>query len=240
MVTIFSPEKFNSLNIDSVERAIVFSGMVLQAACAHYDLILPPENKETGEFVSTGLIDKVTLRFRRVDKNQIYLVIKALIPYSPYEASRNGGFSFSSVKNIVQTHTGLNYPYNLSPNLFNFPTLPSNPLEPVLPVVDYNLLDSFEKYYLYHVLMLLASLDENRNEVVTWNFDATSLDVSEIDTQVVLPLNIKAWASGANNILAVKRVTNNYDVNGAFDFNPNFISLLDDGVLLDDNVLFKD
>ena len=241
MVVLFSPTKFNQLNIDTLERAITISGMVLQAAIFQYQADTIAKNEKVDNSIFTQLTSKIQLKLPSSGKEGTHLQIKANLPYDPSIFAQQGGFSLAAIKGLIQTYFGLPEQYGFTGIEFNFATTPSNPVEPALPTPNYQFLDSFEKYYLYHVMLLRASVTENRNSIVTVDFNNVVLAAPEIRTTVNLSLDTVALNRGDNLIQVVQRVVDSY-ASPTIDFDAfnNIVSLLDDSVLLGDEILFSD
>lgn len=218
MVGLISQASINNFSIDTVERAIVFSALVLQLAIGK-----TTNNEE--------LLDEFSLKIEPNGTNNLNLKIDAYLPINASDYARYGGNIYRS---LVEYQTDS---FDIQQNL----SLTVNPSTVQVPaMIDFphsTFKATFETYLYFYSSVLLASIDNKRNEVVTIKPGVDSSGES-VRVKVILPLNIEKWALGNNYIESVERiVTTNYKSWDASTLNFGTVSILDNNTILNNNVI---
>ncbi len=223
MVSLLSKSDIQALNIDTVERAIVFSCTVLRASLVGTD---NKNNKATDIRIS-----------QNISKDGNFILLESNIPYDSFSFNKFGGNLLRFVNEISTATVAIDsIDYRLSI---------SSPSTPVIPDYDDSYIDSFERYLVYYAFILQATLGA-RNEYV----DIKTLD--ENTTGAILKLKFKfpfdysKWLLGSNYVGTVERiVTDNYNetrndlfiINSSQTDTNNNSNVLDNSNLLDNNIL---
>ena len=217
MVTLITKSQINSLNIDTIERALVFASLALRLAIA-----------VTGD--KSDLISKVRITTTRSGRTNTNLRLDVTLPFDAQTFTKKGGLILPSIVTLpIET-------INLT-NQLNFTVDESDSIEPIIPDYDTATINTFEKYFIYYALILSASLIGNRNDVVEITPRADGFDGAEIRVKITLPLNASKWLSGKNFIDSVERVTDTYQAEFTFEDKNNLISILDNNALLTNSTL---
>ena len=190
MVALIPKAEIEALNIDTVERAIVFAALALRAAIV-------------GANNSNNKSREVTLNSRVNRDNTVTLSIGATLLFNAYQFYADGG---DLISNILEFSTVEN---ELSGQL-DFETSPSDPPDPVIPDYPEDKILSFEQYLLYYSLILFASLDEKRNSYVNLSFLVGSKGDAQLKLSLAIPINLNTWLLGDNYINATQRIVNSY------------------------------
>ena len=223
MVSLLSKSDIQALNIDTVERAIVFSSTVLRASLVGTD---NKNNKATDIRIS-----------QNISKDGNFILLESNIPYDSFSFNKFGGNLLRFVNEISTATVAIDsIDYRLSI---------SSPSTPVIPDYDDSYIDSFERYLVYYAFILQATLGA-RNEYV----DIKTLD--ENTTGAILKLKFKfpfdysKWLLGNNYVGTVERiVTDNYNdtrkdlfiIKSSQTDTNNYSNILDNSNLLDNNIL---
>ncbi len=223
MVSLLSKSDIQALNIDTVERAIVFSCTVLRASLVGTD---NKNNKATDIRIS-----------QNISKDGNFILLESNIPYDSFSFNKFGGNLLRFVNEISTATVAIDsIDYRLSI---------SSPSTPVIPDYDDSYIDSFERYLVYYAFILQATLGA-RNEYV----DIKTLD--ENTTGAILKLKFKfpfdysKWLLGNNYVGTVERiVTDNYNdtrkdlfiIKSSQTDTNNYSNILDNSNLLDNNIL---
>ena len=223
MVSLLSKSDIQALNIDTVERAIVFSSTVLRASLVGTD---NKNNKATDIRIS-----------QNISKDGNFILLESSIPYDSFSFNKFGGNLLRFINELSTATVAIDsIDYRLSI---------SSPSTPVIPDYDDSYIDSFERYLVYYAFILQATLG-SKNEYV----DIKTLD--ENNTGAILKLKFKfpfdysKWLLGSNYVGTVQRiVTDNYNdtrnylfvINSSQIDTNNNSNFLDNSNLLDNNIL---
>ncbi len=210
MVKLIPKSEIQALNIDTVERAIVFSTLALRAAIVGRTEFDKDEDRDV-------LIDIVTNR-----DNTTSLSIDVLLPFDSYSFYSQGG---SIIRNIQTLPNAL---FSLD-NQLDFITEPSIESLPEIPDYDQAVINTFEKYLFHYSSILWASLENKRNKIVSFRFNPEGT----IKLDLARAFDINKWLLGDNYINSVLRVTDNYQIP---DYG-NILSILTDNELLNNDIL---
>ncbi len=214
MVALIPKAEIEALNIDTVERAIIFAALALRAAIVGAD----NSNNKSRE---------VTLNSRVNRDNTVTLSIGATLLFNAYQFYAEGG---DLVSNILEFSTVEN---DLSGQL-DFETSPSDLPDPVIPDYPEDKILSFEQYLLYYSLILFASLDEKRNSYVNLSFLVGSKGDAQLKLSLAIPINLNTWLLGDNYINATQRIVDSYQ----FPIIDNRVNLK--GILTNEDLLTND
>ncbi len=216
MVNLITKAAKQALNIDSVERAIVFGALALRAAIVGNTEFDADEDRDV-------LIDIVANR-----DNTTSLAIDALLPFDNYNFYAQGG---SIIENIQTLPNAL---LNL-PDEFDFTTEPSTESNPKIPDYDRVIINTFERYLFYYASILWASLENKRNKIVNFRFNPEGT----IKLDLAIPFNINKWLLGDNYINSVLRVVDSYQLldETTQETDNNIIGLLTNADLLTNEIL---
>jgi hypothetical protein len=217
MVKLVSQSKLESLHIDTIERAIVFSSLALKAAIVGVD--------------GTNFTDKrIQVNVLQKGKNELVLKLFASLPLDTYLNNSYGGNFAFAIKLFDVPELDIE-------SLIN-PMIPhSNPISPMIPAYP-NFVKNLETYLCYYALMLSASLSDNRNEVIKIVLQEENFKGSAVKFDITLPLDAKKWVLGNNLISCVKRVVELYQANiSEFNIFPAYASILNENVTLNNNLL---
>ncbi len=223
MVSLLSKSDIQALNIDTVERAIVFSSTVLRASLVGTD---NKNNKATDIRIS-----------QNIGKDGNFILLESSIPYDSFSFNKFGGNLLRFINELSNATVAIDsIDYRLSI---------SSPSTPVIPDYDDSYIDSFERYLVYYAFILQATLG-SKNEYV----DIKTLD--ENNTGAILklkfkfPFNYSKWLLGSNYVETVERiVTDNYNdtrndlfiIGSSQTDTNNYSNILDNSSLLDNNIL---
>ncbi len=225
MVSLLSKSDIQALNIDTVERAIVFSCTVLRASLVGTD---NQNNKATDIRIS-----------QNINKDGNFILLESSIPYDSFSFNKFGGNLLRFINELSNATVAIDsIDYRLSI---------SSPSTPVIPDYDDSYIDSFERYLVYYAFILQATLG-NRNEYV----DIKTLDENNngaiLKLKFKFPFDYSKWLLGSNYVGTVERiVTDNYNntrndlfiiVSSQTDTN-NYSNILDNSSLLDNNILLN-
>ena len=225
MVSLLSKSDIQALNIDTVERAIVFASTVLRASLVGTD---NKNNKATDIRIS-----------QNISKDGNFILLESSIPYDSFSFNKFGGNLLRFINELSNATVAIDsIDYRLSI---------SSPSTPVIPDYDDSYIDSFERYLVYYAFILQATLG-NRNEYV----DIKTLDENNngaiLKLKFKFPFDYSKWLLGSNYVGTVERiVTDNYNntrndlfviVSSQTDTN-NYSNILDNSRLLDNNILLN-
>ena len=188
MVTLLSKTKIQSLNIDTVEKALVFGVLGLRAA------LIGRNNSNT---VDSAVSIKV-LRRNELEGN---LNLEVYLPYNDYKLNTTGGQLLDSILEYSSNVPSLETEINLA-------SIPSTS-GLVIPDYDENLITSFEKYLIYYSQILWASVPDKRNNAVSLNFLGNQ-ESSQVWLSINLPLDLNKWLLGSNYLDALINVVSEY------------------------------
>jgi hypothetical protein len=211
MVALISQAKLNSLNIDTVEKAIVFSALALRTA------IVGTTNLNTTN-------DKIRITTEAKGLNQTLLKLNIFLPFDSYQVNKFGGKIIYWLKEFETEPINLELSLNLS-------VTSSSSSIPVIPIYP-NLPRNFETYLYYYASILYASLEDNRNQVIRIIPRDDNLDGSEVQLRIILPIDAKKWALGHNLVESVDRVTDSYIDVSEFVTLSSSLSILSNSTLL--------
>ena len=192
MVALIPFAEIEALNIDTVERAIVFAALALRAAIVGAD----NSNNQSRE---------VTINSRVNRDNTVTLSITAYLLFNAYNFYGSGG---NLVDNIIEFSTVEN---DLSVKL-DFVVEPSNPINPVIPDYPENTITTFEQYLLYYSLILFASLSEKRNNFVKLSFLGGIKGDAQLKLTLAIPIQLDSWLLGDNYVNSTQRLVDSYTV----------------------------
>ncbi|MDJ0575291.1 MAG: hypothetical protein QNJ65_09015 [Xenococcaceae cyanobacterium MO_234.B1] len=215
MVNLITKAAKQALNIDSVERAIVFGALALRAAIVGNTEFDVNEDRDV-------LIDIVTNR-----DNITSLSIDVLLPFDNYNFYTQGG---SIIENIQTLPNAL---LNL-PDEFDFTTKPSTEPLPEIPDYDRTIVNTFERYLFHYSSILWASLENKRNKIVSFRFNPEGT----IKLDLAIPFDINKWLLGDNYINSVLRVVDSYQLlDDTTEETSNILSILTNDQILNNDLL---
>lgn len=238
MTDLFSNQWFEDNNLDTIERAIIGSALVLRAQAFFSTVGLSPD-QITDDI--RDLRDSISVRVRRRGTATLFAEVRATLPYDIYQASINGGVSLTAVGEIGETT-------NVKESDVVFDTSPSEDL-PVLENIPYTEIETFERYLLFSCLNLSRQLQENRNSTVLIDIRSGSIEEATINITANLTILESIYLSGRTLIDSVTRLVTTYDdlqlieedeSNDNGEETITNISELNDDVLLNDTVLLGD
>ncbi|MDJ0573732.1 MAG: hypothetical protein QNJ65_01015 [Xenococcaceae cyanobacterium MO_234.B1] len=135
MVSLLSKSDIQALNIDTVERAIVFSSTVLRASLVGTD---NKNNKATDIRIS-----------QNISKDGNFILLESSIPYDSFSFNKFGGNLLRFIhelSNATVAIDSIDYRLNIS-----------SPSTPAIPDYDDSYIDSFERYLVYYAFILQAT-----------------------------------------------------------------------------------
>ncbi len=213
MVALILKAEIEALNIDTVERAIVFAALALRAA------IVGADN-------SNNQSRQITLNTKIARDNTVTLSIGATLPFNAYNFHVFGGDLFS---NLIEVEAVTN---DLS-GQFNFEVKPSTPTIPIIPDYPEREIITFEQYLLYYSLTLFASLESKRNNYVKLSFLSGTKGHAQIKLSLEIPINLNKWLLGDNYINSTRRIVDNYSIPNL----GNVISILTNAEILTNEII---
>ena len=187
MVNLITKAEIETLNIDSVERAIVFGALALRAALVGNTEFDANEDRDV-------LIDIATNR-----DNTTSLAIDALLPFDNYNFYAMGGSIIENIQSLPNALSSLT-------DQFDFTTEPSTESTPEIPDYDDSIINSFERYLFYYASILWASLENKKNKIVNFRFNSDGT----IKLDLAIPIDINKWLLGDNYINSTLRVVDTY------------------------------
>lgn len=211
MSFLLPKEQMQSLNIDTVERAIVFGALCLEIM--EQSGLNNPET-EIG-------IEPI------VDRRNTSFSISGTFSLDTAKYYKNGGLIFRNLapeeRPIITpldiTIAPLTYPFQLITLVSKWNIKPSNSLEPAIP--DYpNSFRYFEQYLLYYFFVYWASIGVSYSREIslelvieeTEETELIELKKHKISFSINLPVNFETWFLGGNYINSVERVLDTYRV----------------------------
>ncbi len=190
MVALLPKTIINNLRIDTVERAIVFAALALRAA------IIGTDN-------SNSKSRDVTLNIRINRDNTANLDIDISLAFNGYDFYVQAGNLIDNIINFDTVSIDLE-------SQFNFTVSPTLPSIPRIPDYDETKIDSFEKYFLYYIFVLLASIEDKNNKVIQISFLQGIPGNAKIKIDCAIPIDLNNWLLGDNYINSVLRVVDSY------------------------------
>ncbi|MDJ0575073.1 MAG: hypothetical protein QNJ65_07890 [Xenococcaceae cyanobacterium MO_234.B1] len=223
MVSLLSKSDIQALNIDTVERAIVFSSTVLRASLVGTD---NKNNKATDIRIS-----------QNISKDGNFILLESNIPYDSFSFNKFGGNLLRFINELSNATVAIDsIDYRLSI---------SSPSTPVIPDYDDSYIDSFERYLVYYAFILQATLGV-RNEYVDIKTLDENSDGARLKLKFKFPFDYSKWLLGNNYVGTVERiVTDNYHdtrndlfiLNSSQTDTNNYSNIIDNSSLLDNNIL---
>ncbi len=210
MTRLPSKDYINSLNIDSVERAIMFAG---------YGLKLSEEESS----LSTDTAIEFNLKVDRISSSVLMTVE---IAYYLDDYLYTGGNLLESIRAITPRGTSnieLYIDFDVQPSESPTPKIPDFP----------NSINSLEHYLVYYSFILWASLPTDFSKIINFTFlEGEDGGYPKVQLNIALPINFKKWLLGDNYINSVVRVVDKYQVSDG-----NVLSLLSNEQLLTNETL---
>lgn len=204
----------NALNIDSLERAIVYSATLLKACYIN-------NNRQ----VFTDKRIQITHRNERDGTAKI--IIKAELNFNMTFALRDGGKVIDSLV--------ANSEVQLLQSTFSCP--PSAIPEPRIPVISVASINTLEKYLYLCCSLLKASLTVD-NTAIEIGFLEDDKTGGKTTVNIVLPFNFLSWLNGGNYVCAVQRLADTYvDVGDTYKDMFNYNVLFNNQSQLNNNSL---
>ncbi len=191
MVALIPKAEIEALNIDTVERAIVFAGLALRAAIVGAD----NSNNQSRE---------ITLNTRVSRDNTVTLTISATLSFDSYNFHTLGGDLLGNLGEVEATTEDLS-------RAFNFEVKPSIPNTPSIPDYPEEEITTFEKYLLFYSLILFASVDEFRNDYVKLSFLSGTKGDAQLKLNLAIPIQLSSWLLGDNYINSTLRIVEAYN-----------------------------
>ena len=225
MVALISKSDIQALNIDTVERAIVFSATILRASLVGID---SSNNRATDVRIS-----------QNINKDGNFILIESSIPYDSFSFNKYGGNILRFINELSNATVAIDsIDYRLSI---------SSPSTPVIPDYDNSYIDSFERYLVYYAFILQATLGV-RNEYVDIKTLDENNDGAILKLKFKFPFDYSKWLLGNNYVGTVARIVtdnyndirNNLSIINSSQTDTNYNSnILDNSNLLDNNILLK-
>ena len=190
MVALIPKTEIEALNIDSVERAIVFAALALKAAIVGAD----NSNNKSRDVGLNVSINR---------DNTSDLDIDTLLSFNAYKFYTEGG---NLIDNVIEFSA-------ITPDLsnqLNYSVTSSIPSIPSIPDFDENSIDTFEKYLLYYSFVLLASIEDKNDKIVTISFLKGSPEQAKLKLNISIPIDVDKWLLGDNYLNSVIRVVTEY------------------------------
>ena len=185
MVQLPTEAIINDTNIDTIERAIVFSATLLKA---HYTKATIANNQSVK-------IDKtIQITHKEDSENNTKIIIEANLPFNNIQALQNGGEIIDSLiildrDEILET----SYICTSSPDYDQ--NLPSS-----LPN-----LTSLEQYFYYNC-SLLKSLESKETKNIEIKFLADTNTGGIASIKIILPFDYNSWLQGSNYVCTVQNI----------------------------------
>ena len=188
MVALLSKTEIQSLNVDTVEKALVFAALVLSAA------LVGSDNANAADLA-------VSINVAATSETEGTLNLEIYIPYTAYGLNTSGG---QLLDNVIE------YSSN-APNLLLDLNLASVPTTSGLTIPDYDgtTITSFEKYLVYYAQILWASVANKQDNRISLSFFSNQ-DQPQVWIAVNLPFNLNQWLLGGNYLDAVSTVVTEY------------------------------
>lgn len=188
MVSLLSKTEIQSLNIDTVEKALVFGALALRAALV-------------GSDSSFAADSSVALDVQTVSNDSASLKLEFFIRYDAYQFNVKGGELLDNI---------LEYSSN-APNLELDLDLGSQPTTSGLTIPDYDVsvVDTFEKYLVYYAKILWASVANKNDGTISISF-LSQQDNPQIWIQAQFPLDLNQWLLGTKYLDAISTVVDAY------------------------------
>ncbi|ELS04804.1 hypothetical protein Xen7305DRAFT_00045400 [Xenococcus sp. PCC 7305] len=202
MVALFSKTEIDSLNIDTVEKALVFGALVLRAA-----LVGPDDGNADNTNVSLN-VSTSTDGTGSLDL-EIYL------PFSSYGVNTSGGVLLDNIQEYSSN----------APNLAIELSLASAPSTSGLVMPNYpeSEVATFEKYLMFYAQILWASVEDKNSSPISFSIFGGQ-DQPQIWIRVSLPLNLDQWLFGANYLDAISTVVTEYVVPDVPNLDPSLFT----------------
>ena len=184
MVALLTKTEIESLNIDTVEKALVFGALFLRAA------LVGSDDGNADNF-------NAALNVSAVSDTEGNLNLELYIPYSAYQLNAKGGQLLDAVGEYSSN----------SPNLLLELSLESLPTSSGLVIPDYpeTIITTVEKYLVYYAQILWASVANKRSGPISLTFLGNQ-EEPQLLISVNLPLNLDAWLNGNNYLDAISTV----------------------------------
>lgn len=213
MVALIPKGEIEALNIDTVERAIVFAALALRAA------IVGSDN-------SNNQSRQVTLNTRVARDNTVTLAISATLSFNAYNFHVLGG---ELISNLIEVEA-------VTPDLsgqFNFNVAPSVPNMPFIPDYPEAEITTFEQYLVFYFLTLFASLEEAKNDYIKLSFLSGTKGDAQLKLSLNIPIQFSKWLLGDNYINSTLRIVEQYSAPNI----GNIVSFLTNNQILTNEVI---
>ena len=198
MVALLPKAQIESLNIDTVEKAIVFGALALRAA------LVGSDNAHAEDRT-------VVIGVRATGETSAILSLDLSLPYNSYEFNTNGGLLLDSIQELTANSLTLDTDLDLN----------SEPSPSGLTIPDYpeTIINTWEKYLLYYCNILWASIANKRDSTISFTLLGNQ-EEPQILIRVVLPLDLDSWLLGNNYLNSISTVVNDYQIP---EISPSFI-----------------
>ncbi len=188
MVALLSKTTIQSLNVDTVEKALVFGALVLRAA------LVGSDNSNAADLA-------VTINVSATSETEGNLNLEIYLPYTAYGFNTNGGQLLDAIEEYTSNASNLEADLNLA----STPT--SSGL--IIPDYDESAIITFEQYLVYYSQILWASVANKRSNTISINFLGNQ-DQPQVWLSVNLPLNLDLWLMGSNYLDSISTVVTSY------------------------------
>ncbi len=188
MVALLYKTTIQSLNVDTVEKALVFGTLVLRAA------LVGSDNSNAADLA-------VTINVSATSETEGNLNLEIYLPYTAYGLNTNGGQLLDAIEEYTSNASNLEADLNLA----STPT--SSGL--IIPDYDESAITSFEQYLVYYAQLLWASVPNKRANAISFNFLGNQ-DNPQVWMTVNLPLNLDLWLMGSNYLDSISTVVTSY------------------------------
>ena len=219
MVLLIPKTAIEALNIDTVERAIVFSALCLEIG-EQNSLNSPTTSIEISPIIS------------RTDS---YLAISFSCPLNSDNYSKSGGGLF--LNNLVTQEIEEN---STIANFIDFKDITASSSDLIFP--DYpNSFTNFEQYLVWYFFIYWASLETKFSRNISFDLSTEQNEDRGIKTyslslDLQLAIDLDTWLLGGNYIQSVKHSLNRYQVPNIEQYS-NKSNILTNETLLNNNQL---
>ncbi len=209
MVLLIPKSDIEALNIDSVERAIVFSALCLEIG-------------EQNNLNSPTTAIEISPSISRQDS---YLAIAFSCPLNSDSYSKSGGGLF--LNNLVTQEVSQGLTIG---NLIDFQAITASSTDLIIP--DYpDSFVSFEQYLIWYFFIYWASLETkfSRNisfDLLTEQDENTGIKSYSLSLDLQLPIDLDTWLLGGNYIQSVKHTLTSYKVPDMEQYEQSNLSVL--------------
>ncbi len=219
MVLLIPKTVIEALNIDTVERAIVFGALCLEIG-EQNNLNSPTTSIEISPVIS------------RTDS---YLAIAFSCPLNSDNYSKSGGGLF--LNNLVTQEIDEN---STIADFIDFKDITASSTDLIIPNYPDSFV-SFEQYLVWYFFIYWASLEVKYSRNISFDLsteqnESTGIKSYSLSLDLQLPIDLDTWLLGGNYIQSVKHSLNRYQVPNIEQYS-NKSNILTNETLLNNNQL---